>query len=157
MNSTLVAVGFSAYLLFVVISYMLLSNPDIDLLWGGFLLAFSLLAVAIPVYYVIDEFRYIFIEFISRNVLAIAAFFFFAWLFLYAFLKQLRPSEGLFSSSWVEEVVYIAASAYGAFFGVYFLLANMLLCVAFATILLHFLVCIKVLKLAMHARKAGRS
>uniref|UniRef100_A0A7C1PC59 Uncharacterized protein n=1 Tax=Thermofilum pendens TaxID=2269 RepID=A0A7C1PC59_THEPE len=156
MDPTLVAAGFSAYFLLLVISYMLLSNPDIDQVWGGLLLALSLLVVVIPSYYVVEEYQKLFIEFITGNTLAFAILIFFAWLFLYTFLKLLRPAKGLFSSGCAEEVIYITIAAYGALHGAYFLVANMPLGVALAVILLHLFICREVLKLAMRVRRMER-
>ena len=51
MDPVIIAAGFAVYFLLVVFSYMLLSNPEINELWGGLLLASSLLAALIPVYY----------------------------------------------------------------------------------------------------------
>jgi len=156
-DPTLVATGFGAYFFLLVISYMLLSNPDIDQIWGGLLLAFSLLAVAIPSYYVVEEYQNIFTGYISGNILAMAMLVFFAWLFLYVFFKRFQPAEGLFSSGWSEEVVYIVVAAYGAFFGAYFLVANLPLTVAFTLLFLHLLISREVVRLAMRTRKMKRS
>lgn len=153
MDLTLVATGCGAYFFLLVISYMLLSNPDIDQMWGGLLLAFSLLAVAIPSYYVVEEYQNIFTEYVSGNILAMAMLVFFAWLFLYVFFKHIQPAKGLFSSGWSEEVIYIVVSAYGAFFGAYFLVANLPLTVAFALLLFHLLISREVWRLAARARR----
>jgi hypothetical protein len=53
---------------------MLLPNPDVDQMWGGLLLAFSLLAVAIPSYYVVEEYQNIFTEFIRGKRRALRIF-----------------------------------------------------------------------------------
>jgi hypothetical protein len=152
-DPTIVATGFGAYFFLLVISYMLLSNPDIDQIWGGLLLAFSLLAVAIPSYYVVEEYQNIFTELIGRNILAMTLLFFFAWLFLYIFLKRLQPAKGLFSSGWSGEVIYLIIAAFGAFFGAYFLVANLPLTVAFTLLFLHLLISREVVRLAMRTRK----
>jgi hypothetical protein len=82
---------------------------------------------------------------------------FFAWLFLYVFFKRFQPAKGLFSSSWSEEVIYIIIAAYGAFFGAYFLVANLPLTVAFTLLFLHLLISREVVRLAMHTRKMKHS
>jgi hypothetical protein len=49
----IVASGFAAYLLLLVISYLLLSHPDVDPLWRGILLTLSLVALIAPGYVII--------------------------------------------------------------------------------------------------------
>jgi len=71
-------------------------------------LAFSLLAVAIPAYCIVDEYWDIFTEFVSRIVPAIAVLFF-AWLFLYNFLKlYVRPRDCFLPAG--RRIVYPAVS-----------------------------------------------
>jgi len=54
-SDTLVASSFAAYLLLIVTSYILLSNPHVDPSWGATLLALSLVAVVIPSYITIKN------------------------------------------------------------------------------------------------------
>jgi len=54
-SDTLVASSFAAYLLLIVTSYILLSNPHVDPSWGATLLALSLVAVVIPSYIIMKE------------------------------------------------------------------------------------------------------
>jgi hypothetical protein len=142
MNPTLVAMGFSAYFLLIVISYILLSNPDIDPLRGILLLTFSFVAVAVPSCYVVVVRAEMLTKLLSGSIAAVAALVFFAWLFLYILLKRVRPAKGLVSSRGAEEAVYITVAAYGALQGAYLLVANTLLvAAAFTLVLLHLFIC----------------
>ena len=155
-NPTLVAIGFSAYFLLIVISYILLSNPGIDPIWGGLLLASSLVAVAVPSYYVVEEYQGMLIKLLSGSIAAMAALIFFAWLFLYILLRRVRPAKGLVPSKGAEEAVYITVAAYGALQGAYLLVANTLLGVAFTLVLLHLFICREVWRLALRTRNMKR-
>ena len=53
----LVASGFAAYLLLIVISYILLSNPDVEPDWGSILLGLGLGALIAPGYVIIKTTR----------------------------------------------------------------------------------------------------
>ena len=53
----LVASGFAAYLLLVVISYILLSNPDVEPDWGTILLGLGLVVLITPGYVIIKTMR----------------------------------------------------------------------------------------------------
>ena len=140
------------YFLLVVISYMLLSNPEINQLWGGILLAFSLLAL-ISACYALEEYTKALAEFVKKDPLILAMFFLAAWLLLYTVLKHSLPPEGLFSKN-IEEVMMLIISAYGALLGAFFIIYVISpFGVILAIFILHLFVCRKVLKLATLARE----
>ncbi|MCC5998871.1 MAG: hypothetical protein LM573_07315 [Thermofilum sp.] len=67
MDLSLVSAGFGAYFLLVVISYMLLSSPDVNWLWGVISLILSWVVIAIVGYYITEENLALIINFISAN------------------------------------------------------------------------------------------
>jgi uncharacterized membrane protein len=156
-NLAVVVAGFGAYFLLMVISYMLLSSPDVNELWGRLLSALSLLPVVVPGYLIVDEYQHVLVEFISGNVLAFVLLCFFAWLFLYYFLKRSKAIseiiEEIFGSSkWAKEVTILVISIYGTAFGAYLLLAVVAPTVWFVVIILHLYLCIKMWELARRVR-----
>jgi uncharacterized protein YhhL (DUF1145 family) len=142
---SLVSAGFGAYFLLVVISYMLLSSPDVNWLWGVISLILSWVVVAVLGYYITEENLYLIINFISANPLVLVLLFILTWLVLYKIMKQF--TEGAFDSKDVDEIMALLASFYGAFFGTFLFF---LLVAGFAVVLLHLFVFIKVL---MHATR----
>jgi len=151
-NLAVVAAGFGAYFFLMVISYMLLSSPDVNELWGRLLSALSLSAVVVPGYLIVDEYQHVLAEFIGGNVLAFVLFWFFAWLFLYYSFRRSGITKRILSSSRAEELATLVISAYGAAFGAYFLLAMTAVAVAFVAATLHLYLCIKMWKLAWRVR-----
>jgi len=146
-DPTLVAAGFSAYFLLLVISYMLLSSPDVDWLWGVISLILSWVVVAVLGHYITEEYFYVFTKFISGNILAQVLLLFFTWLVLYAIMR--RFTEGAFDSRDLDEIAALLASFYGAFLGTFFFF---MILAGFAIILANLFVCIKVLLLATRVR-----
>jgi uncharacterized membrane protein len=126
-------------------------------LWGRLLSALSLLPVVVPGYLIVDEYQHVLVEFISGNVLAFVLLCFFAWLFLYYFLKRSKAIseiiEEIFGSSkWAKEVTILVISIYGTAFGAYLLLAVVAPTVWFVVIILHLYLCIKMWELARRVR-----
>lgn len=157
MDPAVVVAGFGVYFLLMVISYMLLSSPYVNELWGRLLSALSLLPVVVPGYLIVDEYQHVLVEFISGNVLAFVLLCFFAWLFLYYSLKRSKAIseiiEEIFGSSkWAKEVTILAISIYGTAFGAYLLLAVTAPAVWFVVITLHLYLCIKMWELARRVR-----
>jgi hypothetical protein len=144
---SLVSAGFGAYFLLVVISYMLLSSPDVDWLWGVISLILSWVVIAILGYYITEENLALIINFISANPGVLVLLFILTWLDLYAIMRQF--TEGTFDSKDIDEIMALLASFYGAFLGTFLFF---LLVAGFAVILLHLIVCIKVLMHAIRMR-----
>jgi len=143
----LVSAGFGAYFLLMVISYILLSSPDVDWLWGVISLILSWVVVAVLGHYITEEYFYVFTKFISGNILAQVLLLFFTWLVLYAIMR--RFTEGAFDSRDLDEIAALLASFYGAFLGTFFFF---MILAGFAIILANLFVCIKVLLLATRVR-----
>ena len=141
------------YFLLVVISYMLLSNPEINQLWGGILLAFSLLAL-ISVCYALEEHTKALAEFVKKDPLILAMLFLAAWLLLYTVIKHSFPPD-LKKAFPFMDLMMLIISVYGALLGVFLIIYVILPFGAiFAIFILHLFVCRKVLKLATLARGA---
>uniref|UniRef100_A0A7C1P6I7 Uncharacterized protein n=1 Tax=Thermofilum pendens TaxID=2269 RepID=A0A7C1P6I7_THEPE len=131
----------------MVISYILLSSPDVDWLWGVISLILSWVVVAVLGHYITEEYFYVFTKFISGNILAQVLLLFFTWLVLYAIMR--RFTEGAFDSRDLDEIAALLASFYGAFLGTFFFF---MILAGFAIILANLFVCIKVLLLATRVR-----
>jgi uncharacterized protein YhhL (DUF1145 family) len=144
---SLVSAGFGAYFLLVVISYMLLSSPDVNWLWGVISLILSWVVIAIVGYYITEENLSLIINFISANPGVLVLLFILTWLALYTIMRQF--TEGTFDSKDIDEIMALLASFYGAFLGTFLFF---LLVAGFAVILLHLIVCIKVLMHAIRMR-----
>jgi uncharacterized protein YhhL (DUF1145 family) len=145
MDPTLVATGFGAYFFLLVISYMLLSSPDVDWLWGVTSLILSWVVVAVLGYYITEESLYLITNFISANPLVLVLLFILTWFVLYTIMRQF--TEGTFDSKDVDEIMALLVSFYGAFLGTFLFL---ILVAGFAVVLIHLFVSIKVL---MHATR----
>jgi hypothetical protein len=135
MDLSFVSAGFGAYFLIVVISYMLLSSPDVDWLWGVISLILSWVVVAILGYYITEENLALITNFISANPLVLVLLFILTWLVLYTIMRQF--TEGTFDSKDVDEIMALLASFYGAFFGTFLFL---ILVAGFAIVLIHLFV-----------------
>jgi len=144
-DPTLVATGFGAYFFLLVISYMLLSSPDVNWLWGVISSILSWVVVAVLGYYITEESLYLITNFISANPLVLVLLFILTWLALYTIMRQF--TEGNFDSKDIDEIMALLASFYGAFLGTFLFL---ILVAGFAVVLIHLFVSIKVL---MHATR----
>ena len=156
MDPVIIATGFAVYFLLIVISYMLLSNPEIDQLWGGILLAFSLVAVS-PAGYALEEYTEALAEFVSKDPLILAMFFLAVLPLLYTAFKHSTPPD-LKEAFPYMDLMMLIISVYGVFLFVFLIIYVILPFGAiFAMIILHFFVCRKVLKLATLAREKRRN
>jgi uncharacterized protein YhhL (DUF1145 family) len=126
---------------------MLLSSPDVNWLWGVISSILSWVVVAVLGYYITEESLYLITNFISANPLVLVLLFILTWLALYTIMRQF--TEGTFDSKDIDEIMALLASFYGAFLGTFLFF---LLVAGFAVILLHLIVCIKVLMHAIRMR-----
>jgi hypothetical protein len=144
---SLVSAGFGAYFLLVVISYMLLSSPDVDWLWGVISLILSWVVIAILGYSLTEENLALIINFISANPGVLVLLFILTWLALYTIMRQF--TEGVFNSKDVDEIMALLASFYGAFLGTFLFL---IFVTGFAIVLIHLFIYIKLLMHAIRMR-----
>ena len=136
----LVASGFAAYLLLIVISYILLSNPDVEPLWGGILLCLSLGALIAPGYVIIKTAR----EIISTMPILL---FFLAILLWPIFYLMIRDFTKPVSN---EDELLVLLFSLGA---VLFFAIVLGAAVALAVLVTHLYICKRVWILASRARE----
>jgi len=132
--------GFAAYFLILVISYILLLNPDIEPFWGGILLAFSLIAIIAPGYAAIKAL----LKILSSSPMLLLLLILLFWLIFYPLARSLIKTKSK------EDEFFIFLLSLGiVLFSSVMLEAG----VAFAMLILHLHISKRIWRLASRARE----